>query len=169
MCDIVGLMTDILSVKNGLAQRTVATNILKLRKMGYDAQRISDELDISLDRVNNIIKSALKKLSQDMKDAAEGIRSLELSRLDEMQAAIWNDCMDGKLTAIDRVLKIMERRSKLVGLDAPDQVNVKTDIKIEQMNEAKDRLMSKILDMVPEEEEEQGEVVMLPAPEVDDA
>ena len=46
--------------------------------------------------------------------------------------------MDGKLTAIDRVLKIMERRSKLVGLDAPDRVDVKTDIKIEQMNEAKD-------------------------------
>ena len=162
-------MTDILAIRNGLAQRTVSSNILRLRKMGYDAQRISDELDIPLDRVSNIIKSALKKLSKDMKGAAEEIRSLELSRLDEMQSAIWDDCMGGKLTAIDRVLKIMERRSKLVGLDAPDRLNVKTDIKIEQMNEAKDRLMSKILDMVPENEAEEPEPVMaLPAPEVDE-
>ena len=162
-------MTDIIAIRNGLAQRTVASNILRLRKMGYDAQRISEELDIPLDRVSNIIKSALKKLTKEMKGAAEEIRCLELSRLDEMQTAIWQDCMDGKLTAIDRVLKIMERRSKLVGLDAPERLNIKTDIKIEQMNEAKDRLMSKILDMVPEDEAEEPEPVMvLPAPEVDE-
>tara|TARA_B100000519_G_scaffold132739_1_gene114692 strand:+ start:2881 stop:3372 length:492 start_codon:yes stop_codon:yes gene_type:complete len=162
-------MTDIIAIRNGLAQRTVASNILRLRKMGYDAQRISDELDIPLDRVSNIIKSALKKLTKEMKGAAEEIRCLELSRLDEMQTAIWQDCMDGKLTAIDRVLKIMERRSRLVGLDAPERLNIKTDIKIEQMNEAKDRLMSKILDMVPEDEAEEPEPVMvLPAPEVDE-
>ncbi len=82
-------MTDIISIRNGLAQRTVASNILRLRKMGYDAQRISDELDIPLDRVSNIIKSALKKLTKEMKGAAEEIRCLELSRLDEMQTAIW--------------------------------------------------------------------------------
>ena len=162
-------MTDILSIRNGLSQRTVASNILRLRKMGHDAQRISDELDIPLDRVNDIIRAALKRLTKEMKSAAEGIRSLELSRLDEMQTAIWQDCMDGKLTAIDRVLKIMELRSKLVGLDAPDRLDVKTDIRIEQMNEAKDRLMSKILDMVPEDEAEEPEPVMaLPAPEVDE-
>ena len=160
-------MTDILSLRNGLAQRTVATNILRLRKMGYDARQISDELDIPFDRVSNIIKSALKSLSKEMKGQAEEIRSLELTRLDELQTAIWSDCMDGKLTAIDRVLKIMERRSKLVGLDAPERVDIKADMKLEHMKEAKDRLMSKILDMVPEDEEEEiaGE---LPAPELED-
>ena len=81
-------MTDILSLRNGLAQRTVATNILRLRKMGYDARQISDELDIPFDRVSNIIKSALKSLSKEMKGQAEEIRSLELTRLDELQTAI---------------------------------------------------------------------------------
>lgn len=156
-------MTGILSFKNGLAQRTVATNILRLRKMGYNAETISDELDIPLDRVKNIIGAALKKLTKEMNGQAEQIRSLELSRLDELQSAIWEDCMGGKLTAIDRVLKIMERRSKLVGLDAPERLNLQADIKVEQMKEAKDRLMAKILDMAPEEEEEPE---MLPAPEV---
>ena len=160
-------MTDILSLRNGLAQRTVATNILRLRKMGYDARQISDELDIPFDRVSNIIKSALKSLSKEMKGQAEEIRSLELTRLDELQTAIWTDCMDGKLTAIDRVLKIMERRSKLVGLDAPERLDIKADMKLEHMKEAKERLMSKILDMVPEDEEEEV-VAELPAPELED-
>lgn len=159
-------MTDILSLRNGVAQRTTAKNVLKLRKMGLDAQQISGELDMPLDRVKNIISNALKALAKEMKGQAEQIRSLELTRLDELQTAIWADCMDGKLTAIDRVLKIMERRSKLVGLDAPDRLDIKADMKLEHMKEAKERLMSKILDMVPQEEEEvAGE---LPAPELED-
>ena len=159
-------MTDILSLRNGVAQRTTAKNVLKLRKMGLDAQQISGELDMPLDRVKNIISNALKALTKEMKGQAEQIRSLELTRLDELQTAIWADCMDGKLTAIDRVLKIMERRSKLVGLDAPDRLDIKADMKLEHMKEAKERLMSKILDMVPQEEEEiAGE---LPAPELED-
>tara|TARA_R100000654_G_scaffold71534_1_gene102584 strand:- start:25645 stop:26124 length:480 start_codon:yes stop_codon:yes gene_type:complete len=159
-------MTDILSLRNGVAQRTTAKNVLKLRKMGLDAQQISGELDMPLDRVKNIISNALKALAKEMKGQAEQIRSLELTRLDELQTAIWADCMDGKLTAIDRVLKIMERRSKLVGLDAPDRLDIKADMKLEHMKEAKERLMSKILDMVPQEEEEV--VAELPAPELED-
>ncbi|QDP46879.1 MAG: hypothetical protein GOVbin406_68 [Prokaryotic dsDNA virus sp.] len=134
--------------------------------MGLDAQQISGELDMPLDRVKNIISNALKALAKEMKGQAEQIRSLELTRLDELQTAIWADCMDGKLTAIDRVLKIMERRSKLVGLDAPDRLDIKADMKLEHMKEAKERLMSKILDMVPQEEEEV--VAELPAPELED-
>ena len=160
-------MTDILSLRNGVATRTTAKNVLKLRKMGLDAQQISGELDMPLDRVKNIISNALKALAKEMRGQAEQIRSLELTRLDELQTAIWADCMGGKLTAIDRVLKIMERRSKLVGLDAPERLDIKADMKLEHMKEAKDRLMSKILDIMPEEKKEEftGE---LPAPEVAD-
>jgi hypothetical protein len=137
--------------------------------MGYDARRISDELDIPMDRVSNIIKSALQKLTKDMRGQAEEVRSLEMTRLDDLQSAIWGDCMEGKLTAIDRVLKIMERRSKLVGLDAPERLDIKADLKLEQMKDARDRLMSKILDMVPEDVPDLPEPDMvLPAPEVED-
>jgi len=48
------------------------------------------------------------------------VLQLELERLDAMQAAIWDDAMNGHLGAIDRVLKIMERRAKLLGLDQLD-------------------------------------------------
>lgn len=52
------------------------------------------------------------------------LRKLELLRLDELQEVAWRFAMAGQLTGIDRVLKIMERRAKLLGLDAKmDKVN----------------------------------------------
>jgi len=39
--------------------------------------------------------------------------------LDELQDAVWETAADGDLHALDRVLAIMARRAKLLGLDAP--------------------------------------------------
>ena len=49
--------------------------------------------------------------------ADSDVIDLELQRLDAMMAGIWNDAVSGKAHAIDRVLKIMERRAKLLNLD----------------------------------------------------
>ena len=37
---------------------------------------------------------------------------------------VWKQAKDGHLGAIDRVLKIQERRAKLLGLDAPSKVSI---------------------------------------------
>ena len=44
---------------------------------------------------------------------------LELERLDHLTSAVWLDAMSGSDKAVSSVLRIMERRSKLMGLDAP--------------------------------------------------
>jgi len=53
------------------------------------------------------------------------LRALELLRLDELLNALWDTAIAGDLKAVDRVLKVMERRAKLLGLDAPFEI--KTD------------------------------------------
>ena len=51
--------------------------------------------------------------------------ALELLRLDDMLFGLWPDARRGDNTAVVTVLKIMERRSKLLGLDMPvKQVNM---------------------------------------------
>ena len=50
---------------------------------------------------------------------------LELARLDVAQRAIWKKVVKGDLAAIDRLLKIMQRRAKLIGLDAPVKLDVR--------------------------------------------
>lgn len=42
---------------------------------------------------------------------------LELDRLDMLQLVCWRQAKDGDMGAINTVLKIMERRAKLLGLD----------------------------------------------------
>jgi uncharacterized protein YicC (UPF0701 family) len=47
---------------------------------------------------------------------------MELDRLDRLQRAAWATAMQGNPKAILSILKIMERRAKLIGLDAPQRL-----------------------------------------------
>jgi hypothetical protein len=51
-------------------------------------------------------------------DVAE-IRTLETERLDIAQSAIWGKVLQGDNASITNLLRIMERRAKLLGLDVP--------------------------------------------------
>lgn len=62
----------------------------------------------------------------------EEIRQLELDRLDRLQGAVWNDAMRGDRSAIQTVLKILDRRARYLGLDAP----IRQEVKVEQVDPA---------------------------------
>ena len=47
----------------------------------------------------------------------EKVVSMELARLDALQTVAWRRAKEGDLRAIDRILKIMERRAQYLGLD----------------------------------------------------
>ncbi len=64
------------------------------------------------------VESALKKTISEPSDA---LRQLELERLDTLQMAAWPLAVGGQVGAIERVLKVIERRAKLLGLDHPIQ------------------------------------------------
>ena len=54
-------------------------------------------------------------------EAVEDHRALELARLDALQVAFWEKAMAGDLKAAGMVLRIIEQRSRLLGLDKPGQ------------------------------------------------
>jgi hypothetical protein len=49
--------------------------------------------------------------------AVTELRALENARLDRLQTVLWPPAMRGDLKAIDRLLRLFERRAKLNGLD----------------------------------------------------
>jgi hypothetical protein len=57
-------------------------------------------------------------------ESVEEVRQLELMRLDEMMFALWDRAISGDLPAVSCVLKIMDRRAKLLGLDKPEKIEV---------------------------------------------
>lgn len=76
-------------------------------------------------------------------ESIEEARQLELMRLDELQVAVWDRAIKGDLPAAHCVLKIMDRRAKLLGLDKPEKVEVnKWDINAEDLDAEVERIVN---------------------------
>lgn len=93
---------------------------LKLRKAGLDFRRIAQQLGWA--GPGPAHKAVTKALRDIVREPAEELRTLEVERLDAMLLGIWSKASGGDTWAIDRALKIMERRAGLLGLDAPRKI-----------------------------------------------
>jgi hypothetical protein len=98
---------------------------LELRKCGGSFRSIAEQQGLSLGLVHKYVSDALSEINELTAQDAEQLRELELQRLDTAQLAIAKLVRQGHLGAVDRWLRISERRSKLLGLDAPIQQQVK--------------------------------------------
>lgn len=95
---------------------------LELRKAGVSYPTIAERLGYGgPSGAYNAVMSAIKRTLQ---EPADDVRRIEVERLDVMLLALWPQVRAGHQGAIDRALKIGERRSKLLGLDMP----VKTEL-----------------------------------------
>ena len=92
---------------------------LELRRMGKGYVEIATALDISKSQAHRLVQDGLEDAREQVESSAVELKAEEVSRLDAMLAGLWPDARKGHLGSIDRVLRIMERRAKLLGLDAP--------------------------------------------------
>lgn len=90
---------------------------LELRAKGRSIRSIAKELKVSKSQVQRDLEAELKAAAEDRRKIAELLIDLELTKLDELEQEAWKHIRDGELPAIDRVLRSMERRAKLLGLD----------------------------------------------------
>lgn len=92
---------------------------LELRRMGKGYAEIARTLGIGKSQAHRLVQAGLSDARDQIRAEANDLRAEEISRLDAMLAGLWPDARKGHQGAVDRVLRIMERRSKLLGLDAP--------------------------------------------------
>lgn len=93
--------------------------VMELRRMGKGYVEIANTLGISKSVAHRMVVAALQEIRQSIETETSHLKAEELSRLDAMLAGLWPEARKGSYAAVDRVLKIMERRAKLLGLDAP--------------------------------------------------
>jgi hypothetical protein len=96
------------------------TELVKLRRGGFPWDLIADRTGYaSPASARQAYKRALTRVIAE--DVAE-IRTLETERLDIAQSAIWGKVLQGDNASITNLLRIMERRAKLLGLDQPTRI-----------------------------------------------
>ncbi len=111
--------------------RAVALN---LRKQGFDYRLIADKLTklmhpkgdkrVSARTAYEYVQAELLALRQQTEMDAQSIRDLELERCDILLASLHRKINKGDVGAVMAAVKIMERRSRLLGLDAPTRSEV---------------------------------------------
>lgn len=99
--------------------------IINMRASGMTLEQIAEHMGISTPTVSRILKAALNRDAERDAQRVEQLRELELMRLDTLQTSLWARAIKGDVQAHDRVMKIMDRRAKLVGLDAPQKIERK--------------------------------------------
>lgn len=118
-------MSESKTSENRIAAAERQRQALELRKAGLGYQAIADKLGYSgPSGAYQSIRAALRAI---VKEPAEEVLALELQRLDDMLAGLWLKARQGDTLKVDRVLKIMQRRAELLGLDAPKTVKVVQD------------------------------------------
>lgn len=103
--------------KGAILQRQLQA--LELRKQGLTYRDIGDKLSISYQQAHNDVNAELKRLATLTLESAEGLRQLELERLDMLIKGLEPMARVGNPRAVTAYLRVMERRAKLLGLDAP--------------------------------------------------
>lgn len=107
---------------------------LSLRKAGATYDQIAERVGITREGARGAVARALAALSDVCTEEAKEVRQLELDRLDAMLLGLWQRASKGEVAAIDRVLRIQERRSRLLGLDAPANQTIASDTAVDTVD-----------------------------------
>ena len=115
--------------------------IFKLRQAGTSTSEIARRFGMTTSAVSKSVSRQLEKMNRETLMAYPEVLRLELERLDNLQQAIWpmtqhrrivtddgtEIAVEPDLKAIQQVLSIMDRRTKLLGMDQTN-INVQMDV-----------------------------------------
>jgi hypothetical protein len=114
--------------------------VLELRRAGLTWQRIAEEVGYA-DHTGAYAayKRAIKRT---MQQPADELREAELDRIDRLQLALWPKAMKGDNASINTIVRLMERRARLLGLDTP--IKIQQDVVNWDGNESIDRAVREL-------------------------
>lgn len=94
---------------------------LQLRKAGASYRDIARQMEVSTATAFYWVEQEMKAVPA---EDAVTLRQQEVERLDRLQQAVWTNALKGDVPSVNTAVGIIDRRAKLLGLDAPQQVQV---------------------------------------------
>lgn len=97
-------------------------NAIELRLAGFTFEAIAERLDYKSRA--HVATDINRALLQTVAAPAHELRELETRRIDRLQSAYWDAAMSGDVRAGQLVLRVMERRARMLNLDVPTTVDL---------------------------------------------
>lgn len=97
------------------------------RLKGLSYREIGEEMGIDRSVAFRYVKEAIKTIQEKYTEKAQALVTLERQKLDRLEVGLIKTTREGDVKAATAMLKIMERRAKLLGLDEPSKSEVKVD------------------------------------------
>lgn len=99
----------------------LAKRALRMKRSGMNLFEIAEVLQMSEMRCNTAIKQGLA-LAQATIGYAERreLLAMEVDRLDALQFSLWDQALAGDVRCVEAVLKVINQRSRLLGLEQAD-------------------------------------------------
>ena len=99
---------------------------LELRKMGFTFEQIAEQVGYnSKQAAYEAVRTAIREI---IEEPAKDVLRLDLERLDALWLGAYANAANGDPQAIAACMRIMERRARLLGLDAPVRTDNKTEV-----------------------------------------
>jgi len=131
-----------------------ARRALELRSQGYSYRQIGAEIGVSHVAAFNYVKDEIQHIAKERKEIGEGIIDQELLLLDKLLIELLKDIkipskrlkagcdpddeeyeviLRTDQSVVQNILKIMERRAKYLGLNAPERSEVNVQASLEEL------------------------------------
>ena len=116
--------------KNEITRAERTDQILEWRKQGMSYRNIGTLLGVSAARVHKIVTNEMDRLNAKSAESLDQLQRLEAERIDSLWGVAYEQAMAGDLSACDRCVRLMERRARLLGLDAQPGADIHADVEI---------------------------------------
>ena len=119
--------------------------VMDLRLQGRSFRQIAEMLDAPMSTIYRDYRTTMQEYASQANESASEIRALECQRLDELQNEMWSQLAEARSEKVDEsgdpeprsaqdqnaslgtvnaIIRIMERRAKLAGIDAPTKKTI---------------------------------------------
>lgn len=94
--------------------------VVELRREGKTWQQIAEAVNYAT--AMGAWKAYQRACQRTLQEPTDEARRIELDRLDALQRTYWEPAVEGNLRAADFVLRVIDRRARILGIDAPQKI-----------------------------------------------
>jgi len=102
--------------------------VMELRIAGWTYDKIGKAFDVTPMTICNDVHAELARAERERGANVAEYRRIQMERIDRAIAKIWPSVAQGEYEAVDRLVKLMEREAKLLGLDAPARIDIRAKL-----------------------------------------